>query len=96
MLVESSTGLDLNEAGDDLQGVDILWDVPQVISVVRLRYANGTRMETAYCGINADEDDYEVARQYWPAGAVPLRGIQSDTLGCGHGDEYTSVCWVFH
>jgi hypothetical protein len=96
MLVESSIGIDLNNAGDDLQGVDVLWDVPGVLSVARLRYANGTRMEFAYCGSNSDEDDYEIARSMWPVGAVPLRGYESNTLGCGHADEYTTVCWVFH
>ncbi len=96
MLVDSSQGLDLNNAGDDLQGIDILWDIPQVISVARLRYANGTRIEFSFCHENSDEEDYEVCRSMWPTGAIPLRGYESDTLGCGHGDEYTNVCWVFH
>ncbi|MFF0481089.1 hypothetical protein [Streptomyces sp. NPDC004435] len=96
MLVDSSIGVDLNNAGDDLQGVDILWDVPQVITVARLRYANGTRMEYTFCNTNADEEDYDVTRSLWPVGAIPLRGYESDTLGCGHGDEYTSVAWIFH
>jgi hypothetical protein len=96
MLVESSQGLDLNSAGDDLQGVDVLWDVPQVISVARLRYANGTRMEFAYCRQNAEEDDFEIARSMSPSNAVPLKGYASDTLGCGHNDEFTTACWVFH
>lgn len=96
MLVDSSQGLDLNDAGADLRGVDILWDVPQVISVVRLRYANGTRMEFAYCRENADEDDFQTARFMTPSGAIPLRGYASETLGCGHDDEFTAAYWVFH
>jgi len=96
MLVESSQGVDLNNAGVDLQGIDILWDIPQVISVARLRYANGTRIEFAYCRQNADEDDFEVARNMAPTPSVPLKSYPSDTLGCGHDDEYTTACWVFH
>lgn len=95
MLVDSSTGLDLNSAGTDLQGVDILWDMPQVISVIRLRFTNGTRIETSYCRLNAEEEDFETARTMLPVRSFPIRGNPSDTLGCGHDDEYTTACWVF-
>jgi hypothetical protein len=95
MVVDSSTGLDLNSAGVDLQGIDVLWDIPQVISVARLRYANGTRMEFAVCKTNVDSEDLEVARTMSPTRAVPLQGFPSNTLGCGHGDEYTTACWLF-
>lgn len=95
MMVDSSTGIDLNNAGVDLRGIDILWDLPQVISVARLRYANGTRMEFAVCKANADNEDLELARTMTPTRAVPLQGYASNTLGCGHGDEFTTACWVF-
>lgn len=96
MLVpETSAGLDLNKAGEDLQGVDILWDLPQVISVARLRYANGTRIEVSQCPTNADIEDVNVARTLVPSRAVSLRGWDSETLGCGHGDEQTFAFWVF-
>jgi hypothetical protein len=95
MLIDSSTGLDLNNAGVDLQGVDVLWDVPQVVSVCRVRYMNGTRVEVAFCGANADGEDLQTLRGLIPVRSMPLRGWTSETLGCGHGDEYTTAYWVF-
>ncbi|MFC9231070.1 hypothetical protein ACFTZI_19270 [Streptomyces decoyicus] len=95
MLVDSSTGIDLNNAGADLQGVDVLMDVPQVISVVRVRYANGTRLEISYCGKNTEGEDVQTAREMMPTRAIALKGWYSDTLGCDHGDEYTTAYWVF-
>jgi hypothetical protein len=95
MLLENSNGLDLNNAGRDLQGVDILWDIPHVLTIARVRYANGTRIEFAYCNANAEPADVEVGRGLIPHRSMPLRGWHSDTLGCGHGDEYTTAYWVF-
>jgi hypothetical protein len=95
MLLENSTGLDLNNAGRDLQGVDILWDIPHVLTIARVRYANGTRIEFAYCNTNAEPADVEIGRGMVPRRSMPLRGWYSDTLGCGHGDEYTTAYWVF-
>lgn len=95
MLVEHSTGLDLNDAGETIQGVDILFDIPQVISVARLRYRNGTRIELSYCATNSDAEDMNLARGLVPHSAIRLRGWDSDTLGCSHGDEHTFAFWVF-
>jgi hypothetical protein len=95
MLVNESTGIDLNEAGVDLQGVDILWDVPQIVSVARIRYANGTRLEIAYCPTNAEAEERNLGSNMIPDIAVRLRGYASDTLGCGHGDEHTWAYWLF-
>jgi hypothetical protein len=95
MLLENSTGIDLNRAGVDLQGVDILWDIPQVLTIARVRFKNGTRIEFAYCQRNAEPEDVELGRALIPPTSAPLRGWHSDTLGCGHGDEYTTAYWVF-
>jgi hypothetical protein len=95
MLVDSSTGLDLNNAGVGLQGVDILMDIPQVLTVARIRYANGTRIEVAHCGTNMDGEDTEALRALIPPRTMPLRGWHSETLVCGHGDEYTTAYWAF-
>lgn len=95
MTLIDSVGIDLNNAGVDLQGIDLLWDIPGVLSMARLRYRNGTRLEVAYCGANADTDDIRTLRNMIPYRAVPLRGWDSETLGCGHGDEYTTAYWIF-
>lgn len=95
MLLENSTGLDLNNAGRDLQGVDILWDMPQVLTLARVRFANGTRYQFTYCAANIEGDDVSEGRGLIPTRAMPLRGWHSDSLGCGHDDEYTTSYWVF-
>lgn len=96
MSVDSSTHeIDLNNAGLGLQGVDILLDVPLVISIARVRYENGTRLEFSYCNTNSEHEDIELARSMVPTRAVTLRGWPSNTLACGHGDEYTTAYWVF-
>jgi hypothetical protein len=95
MLVNESTGLDLNSVGVDLQGVDILWDVPQIVSVARIRYSNGTRLEIAYCPINAETEERNIALTMVPDCATRLRGYPSSTLGCGHEDEHTWAYWLF-
>jgi hypothetical protein len=95
MLLGNSTGLDLNHAGVDLQGVDILWDLPQILTIARVRYKNGTRIEFAHCRTNAEPEDVELGRGMIPERSMPLRGWHSDTLGCGHGDEYTTAYWIF-
>jgi hypothetical protein len=95
MLVDSSTGLDLNEAGVNLQGVDILMDLPQVLSVARVRYENGTRIEISCCGSSLDAYDIEAVRSHIPIRSMPLRGWPSETLGCRHDDEYTTAYWIF-
>jgi hypothetical protein len=95
MLLGNSTGIDLNNAGIDLQGVDILWDIPHVLTIARVRYANGTRIEFAHCPVNAECEDVEVGRGMIPHRAMALKGWYSDTLGCGHDDEYTTAYWVF-
>jgi hypothetical protein len=95
MLLENSTGLDLNNAGKDLQGVDILWDIPHVLTIARVRYANGTRIEFAHCPTHLEGDDIQVGRSMIPVRSMPLKGWPSDTLGCGHDDEYTTAYWIF-
>lgn len=95
MLLDSSTGLDLNQAGTNLRGIDILWDVPGVVSIARLRYEDGTRMEISSCPLHLDVDDLYTLRRMIPRRALALKGWISDTLGCGHGDEYTTAYWVF-
>ncbi|MFF1776988.1 hypothetical protein [Streptomyces virginiae] len=95
MLTDSSTAIDLNDAGVDLQEIDLLWDIPHVLTLARVRYANGTRYEFAYCRQNAEEWDFEVAREMVPHDTIPLQGWPSDTLGCGHKDEITSACWAY-
>jgi hypothetical protein len=95
MLLDSSTGLDLNDCGVNLQGVDILMDVPQVLSVARVRFENGTRIQIAACGSSLDGHDIEAARSFIPISSMPLRGWISETLGCGHDDEYTTAYWIF-
>jgi hypothetical protein len=95
MMIDSSTGIDLNDAGRDLQGVDMLWDIPGVLMVARVRYANGTRLEIAQCSPSMDCEDFQTVRRMIPTRSVPLRGWTSETLGCGHGDEYTTAYWIF-
>ncbi|WP_326827327.1 hypothetical protein [Streptomyces sp. NBC_01751] len=95
MMLVDTFGLDLNDAGIDLQGIDILWDVPQVISVARIRFSNGTRLEIAHCPRYSDGHDMQLAREMIPNNALRLRAVDTDTLGCMHGDEYTVAFWIF-
>ena len=95
MLLEHSTGLDLNSPEEQPIGIDILWDVPQVISVARIRYPNGTRVELSYCPTNSDDEDMNIARCMIPSRAMRLRGFDSAVLGCDCMDEHTFAFWIF-
>jgi hypothetical protein len=95
MLLGNSTGIDLNTAGRELQEVDVLWDIPHVLTVARARYLNGTRYQFSFCGMNGEPEDIAIGRGMIPRSAMPLRGWPSDTLGCDHGDEYTTAYWVY-
>jgi hypothetical protein len=96
MLVDETGGPELAEvngfgAEDD---IDVLWDVPEVISVVRVRFPNGARYEAAMCPKNVDQDDIETARTLIPDGALRIKAPRTDVLGCGHADEYCFAFWV--
>ncbi|MFD3464841.1 hypothetical protein ACFWWM_00440 [Streptomyces sp. NPDC058682] len=95
MLKNRTGDVDLGAAGIDLQEIDILWDVPQVISVARLRFSNGTRYEVAVCPKHVDRFDIDAGRALIPEQAMRVPGADVDTLGCEHGDEYTFAFWVF-
>lgn len=95
MLLGNSTGIDLNTAGRNLQGVDILWDIPHVLTVARVRFSNGTRYQFTHCGMNTEPEDIAIGRGLIPRSGMPLRGWPSETLGCGHDDEYTTAYWVY-
>lgn len=94
MLLNSLLGLDLANAKVEPQGIDVLWDVPEVAQVARVRYGHGTRFEIAVCPMNVDAEDMEVVTTLVPQGGVPtLAAVPPDSLGCGHDDALSFAFW---
>jgi hypothetical protein len=79
--------------GADLQDVDVIIDVPGIISVAVLKYANGAVYEMAVTS-NAEPDDLALARFNIPAGTLWLGPEETNTHGLTDGWETTWRFWV--
>lgn len=79
----------------DADHVDILVDVPALMSLARLRQRTGTLYEVATCATNVDEDDLNALLALVPQRALRLGSTATETLGCQCRDELTYRYWLF-
>ncbi|MET9729308.1 hypothetical protein ABZZ79_01190 [Streptomyces sp. NPDC006458] len=79
----------------DLIDVDVLVDIPSVISLARLRYEGGTLFEMAWCPNGVGVDDVNAVEPLIPQRSIRLGARISDTLGCPCKDEVTYSLWLF-
>ncbi|MFB7185232.1 hypothetical protein ACFCZT_07910 [Streptomyces sp. NPDC056230] len=91
-------GYDPNTVGHDIvdaDDVDVLVDVPGLMSLARLRQKNGTLYEVTTCATNVDAEDLDALLALVPQRALRLGSSETETLGCECGDETTYRLWLF-
>ncbi|MFF7234167.1 hypothetical protein [Streptomyces sioyaensis] len=79
----------------ELIEADVLVDMPQVMSVARLRHVNGTLYEVAFCLSNTEPEDLNSIEGLVPQSTFRLGSRSTYTLGCSHEDEITCSFWDF-
>ena len=74
---------------------DVLVDVPQLMSLARLRYENGTLYEAAVCLPSTNTEDFNSLDSLIPQAAIRLGSRRGMTLGCPCGEELIFSFWHF-
>lgn len=79
--------------GTDLRGVDILVDVPGVLTIAAMHYSNGTMHELAITDA-AEPEDFNLVSPHIPYGAIWVSSHESVTHGLEIAWEVTHCLWV--